>query len=369
MRPVFLSICVFFISCVNHEKSTIGKPDQLEDGIQTAKLVELALDNNQISAMQDSIANGNYPNIHSVLIFYHNALVYENYWPGYDENRTTNSHGDMAHHRDSLHDIRSITKSIVSAAAMIALDQGILQSLDQPIFDFFPSFTKYAHGRKKDISIRHLLTMTSGLSWRESNNDSLKKHDVSYAIDFILRQALDSEPGSKFSYHSGSTQLIAQIIEKASGMDIENFVVKHLFNPLGITHFEWTKEKNGLISAWAGLRLRSRDMLKFGMLYLNEGKWNGKQIISSHLVEESIQSHISIEETYGYGYQFWILNDSIPNEWINTVEASGNGGQKIEINRSQGLIVVITAGNYGLNNLTNTSYDLYLDFICPAIPN
>lgn len=367
MRLLILSLFIFLHSCTQHDNAILSKPDQLEDGIQTSTLIDVAIDEKLISAMQDSITNGSYPNIHSVLIFCKGKLVYEKYWTGHDENRATNFIGQTVHHRDSLHDIRSITKSITSAAVMIAIDQGRIKNIDQRLFDFFPLFTKYAEGKKKDITIRHLLTMTSGLNWNESYNDSLKKHDVTYALDFILRQPLVSEPGSKFSYNSGSTQLLAQIVEKATGMDIEKFVVKHLFEPLGINNFEWTKEKNGLISAWAGLRLRSRDMMKFGMLYLYNGKWNDEQIISSHLVGESMRTHIYTEEPYGYGYQFWTLVDSVQNQLVKTIEASGNGGQKIEINRSKNLILVITAGNYNLDNLKKTPYDIYLDFISPAV--
>jgi CubicO group peptidase (beta-lactamase class C family)/pimeloyl-ACP methyl ester carboxylesterase len=345
------------------------KPDQLKDGIQTSTLTDVGIDAKLIKAMQDSITAGGYSNIHSVLILRNNKLVYENYWPGHDENRATDFAGMIDHHRDSLHDIRSITKSITSAAVMLALDQGKIKNLDQRLFDFFPEFSKYAAGRKKDITLRQLLTMTSGLNWQEerSYNDSIKKHDVSYALDFILRQPLVSEPGAKFSYNSGSTQLLAMIVEKATGMDIEKFTVKYLFEPLGIKNFEWTKEKNGLISAWAGLRMRSRDMMKFGMLYLNGGKWNGKQIIPTRLVEESMRTHIYAEEPYGYGYQFWTLVDTVQHQPVNTIEASGNGGQKIEMNRSENLVLVITAGNYDLHDLKKAPYDLYLDFVYPSL--
>lgn len=363
---ILLSIIIFY-SCKQNEATFSNSPEQIKDGIQIGTLKDAGIDEAYIKLLQDSITAGNYPNIHSVLILRNNRLVYEHYWPGHDENRKTNFVGLTVHHRDSLHDIRSITKSITSAAVMIAFDLGKIQSLDQRLFDFFPTFSKYAEGKKKDITIRHLLTMTSGLNWNETYNDSLKTHDVSYAMDYILRQPLVEIPGSKFSYNSASTQLMAQIVEKATGMDIEQFTIKHLFEPLGISHFEWTKEKNGLISAWAGLRLRSRDMLKFGMLYLNNGKWKDNQIISSYLVDESTRTHIYSEEPYGYGYQFWTLVDSVQNKPVKTIEASGNGGQKIEINKSGNFILVVTAGNYDTKNRERSSYDLYLDFVCPSI--
>jgi CubicO group peptidase (beta-lactamase class C family) len=367
MKQYIIFILIISYSCRHNETAFFESPEQLNDGIQTTTLKDVRINERYIKLLQDSINSGIYPNIHSVLLLRNNKLVYEQYWNGHDENRRTNFVGQTVHHRDSLHDIRSITKSITSAAVMLALNQGKIKNLDQRLFDFFPAFSKYAEGKKKDITIRHLLTMTSGLNWQESYNDSLKIHDVSYAMDYILRQPLVNVPGSKFSYNSASSQLLAQIVEKATGMDIEKFTVRHLFEPLGITNFDWTIEKNDLICAWAGLRLRSRDMLKFGMLYLNNGKWNDKQIISSNLVEESMRTHIYSEEPYGYGYQFWTLVDSVQNQPVKTIEASGNGGQKIEINKEGNFILVITAGNYDTKYLAKTSYDLYLDFVCPSI--
>ena len=305
MKYLIICAVLIFISCKQPNGSFFNKPVKLQDGIQTATLRDVGINETLIKAMEDSIEKGVYPNIHSVLIFRNNHLVYEKYWAGPDENRRTNSKGILKHHRDSFHDIRSISKSITSAAVMLAFQQGKIESLDQKIFYFFPEFLDYAMGDKKEITIRHLLTMTSGLHWQESYNDSMKIKNISYALDFILRQPLVETPGSRFSYNSASTQLLAQIVEKATGENIEVFTHKYLFTPLEITDFDWTKEKNGLISAWAGLRMRSRDLLKFGILYLDKGRFNDKQIISSKLIEESMQAHIYTEEPYGYGYQFW----------------------------------------------------------------
>ncbi len=341
----------------------------MDDGIQTSTLTDVGIDEKLIKVMEDSIEKGKYPNIHSVLIFRNNKLVYEKYWAGLDQNRRTNSKGLTPHHRDSLHDIRSISKSITSAAIMIAFQQGKIASLNQKIFDFFPEFLKYAEGEKKEITIKHLLTMTSGLHWLESYNDSLKIKDVSYALDFILGQPLVDTPGLHFNYNSASTQLLAQILEESTGQDIEQFTHQYLFEPLGIIDFDWTNEKNGIICAWAGLRMRSRDLMKFGIFYLDKGKWNNNNILSSNLIDESIRTHIFSEEPYGYGYQFWTLADSINGHLVKTIEASGNGGQKIEINQSKKLILVITAGNYDVYDLKNTPYDIYLDFVYPAIMN
>ncbi len=359
--------CLILLSCTGQPGLGLEQPPLLEDGIQVSTAREVGLDPAMLQQMEDSIEAGRYSNIHSVLILRHNRLVYEKYWPGHDQDRIRNWAGLAVHHRDSLHDIRSITKSITGAAVLIALEQGAIKSLDQKVFDFFPDLADYGEGKKKEITLKHLLTMTSGLHWQESDNDSLKQRNVAYAMDYILRQPLVSDPGTVFRYSSASTQLLAQILEKSTGLDIEAFTAKYLLGPLGITAYEWTREDNGLISAWAGLRMRSRDLLKFGMLYLGGGAWNNQAIIPPHLVEESVRTHVTSGESVGYGYQFWTLADTVKGQPIHTFEAAGNGGQKIEINRVEALIMVVTAGNYDQADLPKSPYDLYLDFVCPAI--
>lgn len=365
-RQLIIVAFAIFYSC-NSIEHGIERPEKLNDGIETATPKDVGIDQRLIKLMTDSINLGAYPNIHSVLILHNNKLVYENYWPGYDENRETNFSGVVNHHRDSLHDVRSITKSVVSSAVMIALAQGKIKSLDQKIFDFFPEYSRLANGVKQQITIRHLLTMSAGLDWNESYNDSMKMESIADTYKLILRKSMVDSPGERFEYRSSYTQLLSRIVEKATEVDIETFTRINLFEPLGIKNYRWTRERNGLVSAWAGLRMRSRDLLKFGLLYLNGGKWNGKQIIPEELISESIKTHIETEPNYGYGYQFWTLVDTVANQTVSTIEASGNGGQKIEINKSENLIVIITAGNYDKGNLRKYSYDLYLDFIIPSL--
>ena len=153
MKYLIICFVLIIVSCTQSKSSFPNKPDQLGDGIQTTSLKNVGINETFIKAMEDSIENGIYPNIHSVLIFRNNHLVYEKYWTGLDENRRTNSKGFHSHHRDSLHDIRSISKNITSAAVMLALQQGRIESLDKKIFDFFPEFLDYAIGDKKDITI------------------------------------------------------------------------------------------------------------------------------------------------------------------------------------------------------------------------
>ncbi len=349
------------------------KPVQLNDGISTATLKEVGIDENKIIAATDSITKGVYPNIHSLLIIRNNKLVYENYFPGNDVIFGKGAVGFINNGRDSLHDIRSITKSVVSAAVMIAIGQKKIKSVEERVFDFFPEFAKYDTGAKRQLTIRHLLTMSSGIEWDESMsyadtmNSEVRMHKAKDPVEYFLSQRLIHKPGETFNYSGGCTQTLAAIVTKATGMRIDHFVQKFLFRTLGITTFEWVKRPDSIPKAASGLRLRSRDMVKLGLLYMNEGKWKNKRIIPADLVKESLKLQIEREKPHGYGYQFWLWTDTVMKTPVTTVQADGNGNQRIAINKQLDLVIVITAGNYNRKDRFKNSDDLYLDFIYPAV--
>jgi CubicO group peptidase (beta-lactamase class C family) len=354
------------------------KPPSFHDGIRTATLKEVHIDEKVIMAMDDSITSGLYTNIHSVLILRHNKLVYENYFEGDDVVRGVGPTGFIAHHRDSLHDIRSVNKSIVGACVMIAAGQGKIKSLNQRMMDFFPEYARYDTGLKRGISIKDLLNMCSGLEWNEelpysdTLNSERRMNNSADAVDFILSRNMIDIPGRKFNYNGGCTQLLAAIVERVSGMPIDQFSKLYLFDPLGIKRFTWFKIKDGKPSAASGLRLRSRDMLKFGMLYLNKGMWNNNQVIPSQLVQQTLISQTATQyhdSTYhtDYSNQFWIQNEIIDGKEVSWAQCQGNGGQIIIISKSLDLVVVITAGIYDQINLRRSSWDLFLEFIHPSL--
>ena len=354
------------------------KPDQLNDGLQTGTLKEVGLNEKIIQSMVDSIVNGNYPNIHSVLIYRNKKLVYENYFPGRDQNRGRGDIGFVDHHRDSLHDLRSVTKSFVGAAVMIAIDQGKIKSVDQRVFDFFPEYAKLDTGMKKDITIKHLLTMSSGLEWSEDlpytdpKNSETRMDRSSNPVEFFLSQPIIDKPGTKHNYSGGCTQALAAIVEKTTGMSIDQFAAKKLFGPLGINNFYWVKRRDGIPITASGLRLRSRDFLKFGIMYLNDGRWNNKQVISRQSMDQVRQKHFPTvfeapQFKLGYGYQVWLPTYTTTNGSVDIVRASGNGGQVIVIDKKENTVVVVTAGNYNNWNLRKTSQHIYMDFVYPAI--
>ncbi|MGB5819584.1 MAG: serine hydrolase [Saonia sp.] len=326
--------------------------------------------------MENSIEKGIYPNIHSVLILKNNELVYENYFDGKDE-LWGKELGVIAHHRDSLHDVRSISKSVVSACIGIAVMQGKIDGIDQSIFDFYPEYKQYDTGKRSELTIAHLLTMSSGIEWNEDvpyddpENSEIQMTSSTDPIEFVLSRPLTNSPGKVWEYNGGTTQLLASIIEKTSGLNVHEFAKKYLFEPLDIKNSEWVFfPDTKLPAAASGLRLRSRDLLKIGMLYAQKGTWNGIRILSDDWVNRSTTSHIRFgrNNNVGYGYQFWILSaDTIWENQSHTIAAAiGNGGQRIYLDTKHNLITVITAGNYNQWTIEKDSEALLRDFIYPS---
>src|SRR4030095_7458536 len=204
---------------------------------------------------------------------------------------------------------RSISKSIVSACIGIAIQQGKIKSIDQKIFDFFPEYAKQDTGLKSLLTIKHLLTMSSGLTWNEEvpynnpENSEIRMIRSSNPVEYVLSQSMDFQPGKKWKYNGGTTQLLAAIIEKTTGKKVDQFAKEYLFQPLGITTFQWIKYPGtDLRAASSGVRLRSRDLLKFGLLYYNGGKWKDKQVVPQEWIDESFQAHVQRPDGGSYGY-------------------------------------------------------------------
>lgn len=272
-------------------------PAKLSDGINTGTLRSARIDEAKLSAGMNEILKGTYGNIHSVLIFRNGKLVCEEYFTGPDENNHKGEIGVVAHSKDTLHDLRSISKSVVAMAVLVAHSQGKIKDLDAPVFPFFPEFSSHSVGEKKNITIRHLLTMTPGLEWNEAfsysnpDNTAYQMNRAADTIEFVLSRKLANKPGTKFEYSGGTTQLLAAIIKKTTGSDIESFTKKHLLTPLGITKYEWAELKPGQPDADSGLRLRSRDLAKIGSLVMDGGMWNGKRILPERLIAEAMAEH------------------------------------------------------------------------------
>ena len=369
---------LFYFSIVLIFLSGCFRPDKKAErgngeGSPSASIADSGMDTVALKKVDTAIRNGTYPNIHSLLIARHGKLLYENYWPGKDESWGLDL-GVIAHGKDSLHDIRSISKSIVSACVGIAVQQGKIKSVDQKILDFFPGHEKLDTGLKSLLTIKHLLSMSSGFAWNEDvpydnpENSEIKMIRSPDPVAYVLSQPMEAPPGKVWKYNGGTTQLLAAIIEKTTAKKIDDFANENLFQPLGIMRFEWAKYPGtNLPAAASGLRLRSRDLLNFALLYNNHGKWNDKQLVPEKWIEESFLPQVKRPGEGAYGYQFWLWEEKIGDSKIPLVACIGNGDQRIFFDKTNDLLVVITAGNYNKWNIKNDASALLRDYVYPAL--
>jgi len=375
---LFLSILsIATVSCGSDQpvQYTYHQPKRIDDGIEVGSLSEVNLDEDSLGKAVDDIKDGKYGEVHSLLIHRDGRLVFEEYFPGHDYSWDgTNSHGAwVSWNRDKEHNVHSVGKSITSACIGIAIDQGFIDSVNQSIFDYLPEHQNLNTGSKGQITIEHLLTMTSGLEWDEwgtsySNemNDVIALwFDCEDPIACILEKPLVSDPGTDFTYSGGNTIVLGEIIKTAAGMDIEAFCGKHLFAPMGIDTPEWQWiNDSGVVFAAADQKLTPREMLKLGVLYLNTGVWDGKQIISELWVERSANPYPGPDNRWfnhflrpippgdntwgarGYSYTWWTHDFRYSGKRFPAFWAFGWGGQKIVVFPDQNAVVVFTGGNY-----------------------
>jgi CubicO group peptidase (beta-lactamase class C family) len=350
-------------------------PEQTDDGWQTAHISQVKIDEKQLTDLIGKILNGTYINIHSVLIIKNGKLVFEEYFPGQDLEKSK-----ITFTRNDLHGVMSVTKSFTSTLIGIAIDKGLIKGTDEDLIAFFPEYEKDLRiDNKAGIKLKHVLSMTAGLDWDEwtySYNDPRNSnwimHNSESIIAYILNRSVKDQPGTKFTYNSGLSILLGTIIEKRSSLKIKEFAQKYLFGPLGISKYEWgyLDQAGKVPDSQGGLYLRPRDMAKSGYLFLKKGNWEGKQIISSKWIEEATSEHIKLSPGIqtGYGHQWWLYKFEINNKIIEAYSAIGRGGQHIFVFPSLDAVVVLTAGNYfvrpGSIIITNSMVNHY---ILPAI--
>ena len=237
--------------------------------------------------------------------------------------------------------IRSCSKSVTSALIGIAIDKGHIKGVSQPVLDFFPErVAKNLDDDKKAMTLEHLLTMSSGLDCRDNYRyrwaglwQMRRSPDwVQYMIDLPMAEA----PGSNFNYCNGVTFLLSAILQQKTGMNALIFAEKHLFEPLGITDYWWLSNPQGIIPGYSKLHIRPRDMAKIGYLFLKNGMWEDKQIISSQWIKDSTRKHFPTTGSLGYGYQWWTTDS---HEYM----AMGYGGQFIFVVPDKNIVAVFTS--------------------------
>ncbi|MDE3005040.1 MAG: serine hydrolase [Gemmatimonadota bacterium] len=338
-------------------------PSNLNDGLGGNHPASVDMDVALLSEMAREVREGERPNIHSILVYRRGQLVLEEYFSG--TMLSDGTYRDFS--RDTLHDIFSVSKSIVSAAVGLAIASGAIESLDQAVMDFFPEYRPQVGGSLDLLTIRHLLSMTAGLEWDESSssyfdadNSHRRMMDARDPIEYVLTRPVLHPPGTVFTYSTGLSSLLGELIARATGDRYSEFLGRSLFDPLGIERAAWLPfYQDNVESAGGGLQLRPRDMTKFGVLYLNRGEWQGTNILSSAWVDESTTA----QAPGGfYGYQWWLGIGGIGQTNRAFFRAAGLAGQHIYIYPDLDLVAVFTGNGSG-----GGPHELWLDYIIASV--
>jgi CubicO group peptidase (beta-lactamase class C family) len=348
-------------------------PEQANDGWGVASLVDVGIDPLKISQMLGFIYHGNlsgetltmpngarkYEHIHSILIVKDGRLVFDEYFYYYSPYST--------------HHVASVTKSFTSLLVGSAIEQGYLKGVEEKILPYFPEYLPLQEPgtQAENITIEDLLTMRSGWECDDwdpaSRTYYLKQHpDESDSIGNILNFPMETLPGTLFSYCTSGTVVLNALIARASGIRLSGFANQALLEPLGIRSATWDSSFDGFAGI---LTMRPRDMAKIGLLMLQNGNWQGNQIISEDWIRQSTDKHVILpfNETWGnwYGYLWWLSDVQIGRTQVHSFAASGYGGQVIAIFPELSMVVVITGGNY--DNDKGQPFELMERFILPAV--
>lgn len=326
---------------------------------QSAAPESQGMDSEQLAQMLEFISDQKL-DIHSVLIARHGVLVHETYFYPYAP--------------ETPHAIYSATKSISSALIGIAIAEGKIPSVQTPLLDLFPERTvQNVDERKRAITLEHLLTMSSGLSWRRPASGGPPPvyafQNSDDPVQFVLDRPVDDAPGSQFFYNSGGSHLLSAIVQERTGQTALDYAREKLFGPLGVEDVTWESAAQGVNDGGSGIWLRPRDMARFGLLYLRQGEWNGRQILPAEWVVASTTRHVPAPDRegqgypptpnlVGYGYQWWI-------NALGGYSAIGFGEQEIIVLPEQDLVVVITGTTPETGSITPE--DLTRKFIVPAV--
>lgn len=327
-----------------------------------------------LARLDADIAAGKYGNVDSMLVIRHGKAVYDRAYPhdyatiyaaearkpgalnAHDPSGPFNYFNSWWHpyyRRGDLHSLQSVTKTVTSVVIGVATTRNEFPSLDTPVLKFFDE-SKVANvdERKRRMTLRHLLTMTAGIAWNEylpyndpNNTGSVMEASPDW-VAYVIDRPMSDEPGSRFNYNSGATELLAHIFRVATGQDIEEYAARHLFAPLGIRNFFWKRTPWGLADTEGGLYLERHDLAKIVALFHQKGAWQGQQIVSPEWVKASLAPSVTVSEKAGvkYGYKWWLYPYSKDDPRL-AFGGSGFGGQIPLVLPDYDIVVVFTAWN------------------------
>jgi CubicO group peptidase (beta-lactamase class C family) len=338
----------------------------------TATPKSVGIDDKALGAFDSEIASGKFGNIDGLTIIRHGKLVFEKRYPrdydriygedakkqgpldAHDPTGPYNYYNSWWHpwyQRGDLHTLQSVSKTITSIIIGVARARGDFPDIDTPVMKYFDE-SKVANvdDRKRRMTIRHLLTMSAGLDWNEGlpysdpKNTGSQMEAATDWVEYTINRPMAFEPGKTFAYNSGATQILAHVFRVATGMDIEEYAVRYLFTPLGIKQYFWKRSPSGLVDAEGGIYLRPRDVAKLWYLFLQGGKWDGKQIVTPEWIKDSLTPHMDLGPNAKYGLKWWLYPYGPDNKYL-AWSGNGFGGQRPLVLPEYDLVAVYTAWN------------------------
>ena len=348
-------VFVFFIHADCYSQSNeyaYQIPKKLNDGWDVSSIIDEGINKDLIEEISGYITDiDRYENVLSMLIVKNGKLIHEVYSP-YCQ-------------RNTLHWMASITKTITSTLIGIAIDKGFIESVDAELHELLPQFTKdFKDPGKKKIALKHIMSMTSGLDWNERvsyNNPRNSEWQMVESEDwmsYVVAYPIKDEPGRIFNYNTGGMHLLSAVIKNVSGLYAHQFAEKYLLHPMGIYAYQWNKDPIGYPCTGGtdgGLGLRTRDIAKFGWLFLKDGKWKGKQIVSKKKKKKapkiSLTSH---GRGRNYGFNWMTVSRASNGKRFEYIASFGYGGQTLYIVPEYDLILVFTCELAGEDSGVNT---------------
>lgn len=347
-------------------------PESFEDGLDCADIADVGINKEKITSFMNQIVKGKHDDIHSILIMKNAKLVLEEYFA--TNGKRVGSFIENAL-RNKPHHLASTTKGVLSALSGIAIDKGFIQDVDEPIYKYLPDHAGSFTEDKKAIKVRDMLTMTAGweweqfkYQWNDPRNNAAEMLRCDDVIKYVLERPLDGRPGEKFTYSNGVPTVMGVVLKNACGMEVDQFAEEHLFRPLGVSDYIWTRYQDGSLETDGGLALRPRDLVKIGQLLLNRGAWQGHQIISEKWIEESTIQRIKFNGFWGwsYGYYWMQVDLNYMGSTIHSYFVPGDGGQLLSIFPDLNMAIVFTAGNYG-TDVKSVCFSMIYNHILPAV--
>jgi CubicO group peptidase (beta-lactamase class C family) len=350
-------LLIAMISCSDDNATGPGGSDSFWSVVTPE---DVNLDGTILDELTEKLTSGEYGKIKSMLIIRDGKIAYEKYL-----------NGCCMNDRQEIH---SVTKSVTSALIGFAVDEGKL-SLDEKILSHFQDYGIPGNmsPEKASLTVEDILTMRAGYDWDEEtypyddgrNYYSMLQAQTDY-YSYMINAEVENMPGETFCYNSGGSIMLARVIENASGMDVISYAEQKLFGPLGINDYTWYKWKCGTeheVNTASGLVLRPRDMAKIGYLYLNDGVWEGQQIISKDWIDKSITPYTDFGG-YGYGLHWWVdqIDDGKTECCMPYVD--GFGGQYIMYIKEYDMVVIFTADEYDEDEKMR---DVIVDYVTPAV--